>query len=545
MKQQQFLEVLDRDEAEARWHEPSIDRVAERHGRRSFRSSTALGRVLAEDVRAGVDVPGFDRANMDGFAVRAADTFGAAEEEPVRLRINAETIPTGVAPQTRGGEPGTATPIATGGMLPRGADAVVRRSSTRTSTTKTRAHRHRAQCAHAGRRGLVRGHRHGARRDGALRRHAPHLARDWAYSPRSGCETVPVRAPARASRSSRPATRSCSRARRCGPGSCSTATAGSWPTPCANSAANPSSSAPSATTSKPPCATALERGDRRTRIVVLLSGGTSKGEGDLNGRVVGELDPGHHRARRRAQAREADLSGRGKARKPVVILPGLPDVRDLHLPRVRRTRAAPRWPGSSRRASRARCRRAPGAEGRRRRATAVASSTLLVGLVQRAEMAGSLRVSRWARAAAASRRSAAPTASSASDATQEIVEADTPVEVTLIGREVPVADLVVVGSHCAGLDAIASALAREGFRREAPRRRVHRVGLAAAEPRRVRSRPLPPARSGERPSTTAPFLKPGLALVPGYTPDAGRRHAAGRDSARRDALARRPRRCGW
>ena len=55
----------------------------------------ALGRVLAEDVRAMVDVPGFDRSNMDGFAVRAADTFGVSEEEPIRLRLNDEVLATG------------------------------------------------------------------------------------------------------------------------------------------------------------------------------------------------------------------------------------------------------------------------------------------------------------------------------------------------------------------------------------------------------------------------------------------------------------------
>ena len=84
----------------------------------------ALGRVLASDVRAAVDVPGFDRANMDGFAVRSEDTFGASEQEPKRLVVNTETLPTGVVPVVEV-RPGTATSIATGGMLPRGADAIV------------------------------------------------------------------------------------------------------------------------------------------------------------------------------------------------------------------------------------------------------------------------------------------------------------------------------------------------------------------------------------------------------------------------------------
>jgi putative molybdopterin biosynthesis protein len=121
VKQQQFLEVLDRDEAERRWREV-ID--ATPLPAETLPLEEALGRVLAEDVRSEVDVPGFDRSNMDGFAVRAEDTFGASEEAPMRLRANAESIPTGVFPQLEV-KPGTATTIATGGMLPRGADAVL------------------------------------------------------------------------------------------------------------------------------------------------------------------------------------------------------------------------------------------------------------------------------------------------------------------------------------------------------------------------------------------------------------------------------------
>jgi putative molybdopterin biosynthesis protein len=121
VRQSQFLEVLDRDEAERRWR-AAID--TERLAGERLSIADALGRVLAENVRAEVDVPGFDRSNMDGFAVRAEDTYGASETQPVRLRLNAETIPTAVAPQVEVA-PGTATSIATGGMLPRGADAVV------------------------------------------------------------------------------------------------------------------------------------------------------------------------------------------------------------------------------------------------------------------------------------------------------------------------------------------------------------------------------------------------------------------------------------
>lgn len=83
----------------------------------------AYGRVLAEDVRAMDDVPDFDRSTMDGFAVRAADTFGASEGLPAYLRVTGEVLmgrpPGGVLKQ------GEAWRIPTGGMLPEGADAVV------------------------------------------------------------------------------------------------------------------------------------------------------------------------------------------------------------------------------------------------------------------------------------------------------------------------------------------------------------------------------------------------------------------------------------
>ncbi len=80
--------------------------------------------MLAADVIAPVDAPPFDRSNVDGFAVRAADTAGASDGAPKRLALNAEVIACGVAPALEV-KPGTATAIATGGVIPRGADAVV------------------------------------------------------------------------------------------------------------------------------------------------------------------------------------------------------------------------------------------------------------------------------------------------------------------------------------------------------------------------------------------------------------------------------------
>src|SRR6185436_13357421 len=120
-EQEQFLRVLDRDEADRRFRDAV--NLAPR-GIEPIPLDAALGRVLATDVASPVDVPSFDRSNVDGFALIAADTFGAAEEVPRKLRLGEEVIHTGVVPSTVVGR-GTAVAIATGGMMPRGADAVV------------------------------------------------------------------------------------------------------------------------------------------------------------------------------------------------------------------------------------------------------------------------------------------------------------------------------------------------------------------------------------------------------------------------------------
>jgi molybdopterin molybdotransferase len=81
------------------------------------------GRTLAADIRAGTDVPGFDRSAVDGLAVRATDTFGASETLPAMLQlIGAVTM--GHAPAFRI-NPGECAAVPTGGALPEGADAMV------------------------------------------------------------------------------------------------------------------------------------------------------------------------------------------------------------------------------------------------------------------------------------------------------------------------------------------------------------------------------------------------------------------------------------
>jgi molybdopterin molybdotransferase len=85
--------------------------------------ANALGRVLAEDLAAAVDLPHFHRANMDGYAVRAQDTFGASASIPAYLAL-AGAVDMGKQPKRALGK-GEAMRIATGGMLPPGSDAVV------------------------------------------------------------------------------------------------------------------------------------------------------------------------------------------------------------------------------------------------------------------------------------------------------------------------------------------------------------------------------------------------------------------------------------
>ena len=83
----------------------------------------ALGRILSQDILSPENLPGFYRSSMDGYAVRAKDTFGATEGLPPMLEVAGEVImgqvPVAVV------TPGQAVKISTGGMLPEGADGVV------------------------------------------------------------------------------------------------------------------------------------------------------------------------------------------------------------------------------------------------------------------------------------------------------------------------------------------------------------------------------------------------------------------------------------
>src|SRR5215468_5300977 len=87
--QTQFLTVISRDEATARFRQHL--RLAPL-GMETVPLADALNRVLAEDVFAEVDVPAFDRSNVDGYAVVAADSYGAMEDKPRAVRLNEEVL---------------------------------------------------------------------------------------------------------------------------------------------------------------------------------------------------------------------------------------------------------------------------------------------------------------------------------------------------------------------------------------------------------------------------------------------------------------------
>ncbi len=94
----------------------------------------ALGRVSAESVVSRVSVPSFNRAAMDGYAVRARDTFGASKMRPMVLK-RIETLYAGGVPR-KSLTKGSCAEIATGAMMPKGADAVVMVEDTESEGSK-------------------------------------------------------------------------------------------------------------------------------------------------------------------------------------------------------------------------------------------------------------------------------------------------------------------------------------------------------------------------------------------------------------------------
>lgn len=118
-KMSEFFTVLPPDEALAKL----LAHLPQRIESEVVPLTEALDRVVAESLRAPASVPAFPRSIMDGYAVRAADTFGASQTMPMYLTLIGEA-PMGRAPDFDL-RPGTCALVHTGGMLPGGADAVV------------------------------------------------------------------------------------------------------------------------------------------------------------------------------------------------------------------------------------------------------------------------------------------------------------------------------------------------------------------------------------------------------------------------------------
>lgn len=495
--QQQFLEVLDRDEAEARWREVV---GGEALPSEEIGLADALGRVLAEDVRAGVDVPGFDRSNMDGFAIRAADTFGVAEEEPVRLKLNDEVLATGIEPAIEVAE-GTATTIATGGMLPRGADAVAPIEVTDVDPEDpayvlVRAPRVPGAAVSFAGTDMGRG-------ETVLFAGTRLTSRETGVLAAIGCDRLQVvRRPKIAILSTGDEIVQPGEAMR--PGLVFDSNGRILADAVQELGGEPvfwGAFRDDLEALRAAMHEALADAD-----MVLLSGGTSKGEGDLNALVVGELEPGiivHGVALK--PGKPICLAAQGN--KPVVILPGFPTsaIFTFHEFVATLIRDLAGLPSEDRETRSARL--AIKTQSERGRL-----EYLLVGLVGDDEG----RLSAYPMG----KGSGSVTSFSRADGfvrigrNTELVAADTPVEVTLIGRDVAVADLVVIGSHCAGLDLIASELARRGVGVKLLAVGSH-GGLAAAARGECDLAPIH-LLDPETDRYNEPFLKPGLKLVRGY-----------------------------
>ena len=443
-EQEQFLQVLDRDEADQRFRAAldltprEIDRIP---------LDAALGRILAADVLAPVDVPSFDRSNVDGFAVVAEDTFGASEEVPRTLRLIDEHIHTGVVP-AKSISRGEAAAIATGGMVPRGADAVVM-----VEHTDVRAGALRIARAVTAGAGVSFAGTDVTTGETVLRRGQVLTSRDTGVLAAIGVAYVDVwRKPVVAILSTgdeiiapgdpmQPARVYDSNAQVL---SDAVREAGGEP-------ARLGIVGDDVPSLRDRLRQALEFAD-----VVLLSGGTSKGAGDVSYRVVAELsDPGivAHGVALKPGKPICLAATKGRA---VVVLPGFPTsaIFTFHefvapVLRMLAGRAA-----EERTVVQARLAVKVNSEIGR-------TEYLLVGLVDAGDSLAAYPMGQGSGSVTTFSRA---DGFATIERHQEIVDAGTVVDVQLLGRDLQLAELVVIGSHCVGLDYLLGECHRRGVR---------------------------------------------------------------------------------
>ena len=114
----EFLKIMDSEDVKGIIEDIKIKREIE-----TVHLRDAYLRVLAEDVHAAIDLPPFNRVSRDGYAVKAEDTFGASEDNPVTLKL-IDAIGAGDKPDKEV-KKGTCIEVGTGAPVPEGADAVI------------------------------------------------------------------------------------------------------------------------------------------------------------------------------------------------------------------------------------------------------------------------------------------------------------------------------------------------------------------------------------------------------------------------------------
>ena len=525
--QDQFLTILSREDALARFEAALFPRAVPSEKRPL---ADALGCALAEDVVAPIDVPPFDRSNVDGFAVRSADLASAGEASPVRLMLNDEVIACGTAP-TRPVLSGTATSIATGGPVPRGADAIVMVEHTQPAGPRAIEIRRAASpgqfVSYAGSdiaRGealLRAGTVIGSREIGMLA--ACGIAQvTVARRPRvaiisTGDELVQPGQPLR------PAAIYDTN------GAIVTAAISENGGEAHFLGAIPDDEAQLEAAMRK----ALEASD-----MLVLSGGTSKGAGDVSHRIIGRLGKPGIIAHGVALKPGKPLCLAVCDGKPVIILPGFPTsamftFHDMIVPVLRRMAGLP--PRSDAKVN-ARVPVRIASELGRTEFVMVSLVEGADGLIAYPTGKGSGAITSFAQADGFLQI----------DALADQMPAGSEAEVTLFTPHVRVPDLVIVGSHCTGLDLVTAPLAHAGLvgaldRGRQPRRargrQARRVRFCADPSVRREDRDLQHALSRRRARTGA-----GLAAHAGHRVPQGRhalrRLERGRRGARRARRSR-------
>lgn len=495
-RQEQFLTVVSREEASARFRAAVPHRTLPSE---SVALAEALGRVLAGDVASPIDVPPFDRALVDGFAVRATDTQGSRSASPRRLILNPEILACGVASRLAVAE-GTATPIATGGVIPRGADAVVMVEQTEfqgeaLAIDLVQAARpgqfvgYAGADMAAGETVLRKGLRITAREIGMLAAcglaRVPVVRRPRVAVLSTGDELVAVGAPLP-------------------PGAIYDS---NGPIVAAAVTENGGESVPLGIVPDDAAALreALHRALAETDIVI-LSGGTSKGAGDVSHRILKDLGSPGILVHGVALKPGKPLCLAVAEGKPIIVLPGFPTsamftFHDFVVPLIRAMAGLP---------------------PREDEAVAAVLPQRVASELGRTEfvMASLAETPGGMVALALSKGSGSVTAFSQADgffavpAARSGVEAGETVSVTRLGAGVRPPDLTLIGSHCVGLDRVVGLLAERGLRA-----RTLWVGSAGGLAALQRGECDLAALHLLDPETglyNSPFLAEGSSLTPGW-----------------------------